>query len=74
MDTKQAPLRQIFTVDTNHARLLWEGQTLTGLTLLSMLILHKATRETSCFFTPCHSHKIDRLPSGIPRQPSAVWE
>lgn len=32
-DTKQAPLRQIFTVDTNHARLLWEGQTLTGLAL-----------------------------------------
>lgn len=34
MDTKQAPLRQILTVDTNHARLLWEGQTLAGLTLL----------------------------------------
>ena len=33
-DTKQASPRQILTVDTNHARLLWEGQTLTGLTLL----------------------------------------
>lgn len=33
-DTKQAPPRQILTVDTNHVRLLWEGQTLTGLTLL----------------------------------------
>ena len=75
MDTKQAPSRQILTVDTNHARLLWEGQTLAGLTLLFHAHFAQGNaRNPLPFSLRAIPIKLTGCRPVIPRQPSAVWE